>query len=147
MDNGHRTSTPNMSKRKRSSSMSAPELKQLRKQIEDLEKMYFEILRIIDPDKQSNFSRTSAQSSTSLSSYSNASSNKDTSKRGNQHRSRQKNQQQQRNSFQQRSFSSQPNQNQNSPGSDMKFVPFLFNFSCTKSLMSVLFINYVRKFQ
>ena len=143
MDNGHRTSTPNMSKRKRSSSMSAPELKQLRKQIEDLEKMYFEILRIIDPDKQSNFSRTSAQSSTSLSSYSNASSNKDTSKRGNQHRSRQRNQQQQRNSFQQRSFSSQPNQNQNSQGSDMKFVSFLFNFSCTKSFISVFYMNFV----
>jgi septin family protein len=112
-----------MSKRKRSSSMSAPEMKQIRKQIEELEKMYFEILRIIDPDKQSNYSRTSAQSSTSLSSYSNVSSNKDTSKRNSQHRSRQK--QQQRSSMQQRSFSSQPNQNQSSSGSDMKSA-FLF---------------------
>ena len=33
-DGGHRTSTPNISKRKRSSSMSTPELKQIRKQIE-----------------------------------------------------------------------------------------------------------------
>jgi hypothetical protein len=91
-DGVHRTSTPNMSKAKRSSSQnqqhqqpppqpqSQPELKQIRKQIEELEKMYYEILRVIDPDKNSSYSRTSAQSSTSLSSFSGSSDHKESTK-------------------------------------------------------------------
>ncbi|CAF0914556.1 unnamed protein product [Brachionus calyciflorus] len=67
---GHRTSTPNMSKRRRSTSLSSTDIKQIKKQLEELEKMYFELLRIIDPEKQSSYSDDRISSSTSLSSFS-----------------------------------------------------------------------------
>lgn len=37
---GHRTSTPNMSKQKRSASLSTPEIKHIKKQIQGLELIY-----------------------------------------------------------------------------------------------------------
>lgn len=80
VNGGHRTSTPNMSKHKRSSSLSSPELKNIKKQIQDLEKMYHEILKIIDNDNNnannnnnknsfSNSFSTSRSSSSSFSSF------------------------------------------------------------------------------
>ena len=67
----------------------------------ELEKMYYEILRVIDPDKNCNFSRTSAQSSTSLSLLSGASSTKEPPKKSNNkihhHQSQQNLNSQQRN--------------------------------------------------
>jgi len=84
----------------------------------ELEKMYYEILRVIDPDKQSNYSRTSAQSSTSLSSFS-GSSTKEPSKKGS-NRVQHHHSQQNLNMPQQRS-SSNNNFNQTSPRTtDMK---------------------------
>ncbi len=68
VEGGHRTSTPNTSKYKRSSSVTSPELKNIKRQIDSLEKMYFEILKIIDTDKRSLYSESS-HSSTSISSF------------------------------------------------------------------------------
>jgi hypothetical protein len=40
INGGHRTSTPNMSKQKRSASLSTPEIKHIKKQIQGLELIY-----------------------------------------------------------------------------------------------------------
>ena len=69
IEGGHRTSTPNTSKYKRSSTVASPELKNIKKQIESLEKMYFEILKIIDTDKRSLYSDSEERSTTSISSF------------------------------------------------------------------------------
>ncbi len=85
---GARTSTPNLTKRKRSSSVNSRDVKVMRKQIEglkkslkniyiyflffmvlDLEKMYHEILRILEADNKSSNSKESAHSSTTISSF------------------------------------------------------------------------------
>lgn len=85
-DDGHRTSTPNISQRKHhhkhtNSNLLSPnpnnntELKQIKKQLKDLQRMYQDIMRIIDTDGNSASSANinSIESSTSLSSYDNSS--------------------------------------------------------------------------
>lgn len=64
---GHRTSTPNLSKKKRSASYSASDMQLVKSQLKSLEKMYHEILRIVDADKNSsNVVGNSFRSSSSI---------------------------------------------------------------------------------
>ena len=72
IEGAHRTSTPNTSKHKRSSSISSNELKHIKRQIQDLEKMYYEIFRIIDSERRSAAS-SSFSRSTSISSFASSS--------------------------------------------------------------------------
>jgi len=66
---GGRTSTPNMNKRnKRNSSSNSNEFKIIKKQIGDLEKMYQEILKLLEADRSSVDSNSSRHSSASISS-------------------------------------------------------------------------------
>ena len=73
---GHRTSTPNMSKKKRSSSYSSSDMHQVRSQLKNLEKMYQEILRIVD----NGFDRNTLRSSSTFSLYNSESDTKKASK-------------------------------------------------------------------